>query len=81
MKSMILAALMTVGFLALAVDMPGKDKVLNAAKAKATDVMAACKEDTVTYCKEIKGVDKIKACLKENVDKLTPACKDSVTKM
>ncbi len=75
------------GFLCLAassvgaVDMPTAGGAMNAVKAKGVNVMAACKEDTVSYCKEIKGMDKIKTCLKENVDKLTPSCKESVTKI
>lgn len=81
MKAMIFTTVLSLGFLAQAVEMPSVGGAVNAAKAKASNVMSACKEDTVSYCKEIKGLDKIKACLKENVDKLTPPCKESVTKI
>lgn len=81
MKMMMMTCVLALGFMAQAIDMPTTAGVMDKAKAKASNVMASCKEDTVSFCKEIKGVDKIKACLKNNVDKLTPPCKESVTKM
>jgi hypothetical protein len=55
-------------------------KALEKTKTVATDVMSACKNDQVKFCKETQGAENIKACLKSNYEKLTPTCKQALPK-
>ena len=42
---------------------------------------SACKEDKTKFCKEVKAAGgKVKACLKEHMEELSPACKESLVK-
>ena len=51
------------------------------AVAAAKDMMAACKNDSMTLCKGMTDKEKVSACLKENMAKLSPACKETMPKM
>ncbi|MGB6968173.1 MAG: cysteine rich repeat-containing protein [Methyloceanibacter sp.] len=40
-----------------------------------------CKEDKTKFCKEVKAAGgKVKACLREHMEELSPACKESLVK-
>lgn len=42
---------------------------------------SACKEDKTKFCKEVKAAGgKVKACLREHMEELSPACKESLVK-
>ena len=56
-------------------------KTMEMGKAKAGEVMAACKDDTTHYCEKMKTADTVKACLKENYSKLSEGCKKVINPM
>lgn len=40
-----------------------------------------CKEDKTKFCKDVKAAGgKVKACLREHLDEVSPACKESLAK-
>lgn len=53
-------------------------KLAEQAKAKAQDVMVACKEDKVKHCEKYNKLDALKECLKKNKEALTDGCKASL---
>lgn len=79
---LVLAVMMMVGSSAFALDMPDLNtegaKVVEQAKAKAKDVMAACKEDKVKYCDKYTELNALKECLKKNKESLSAGCKSSL---
>lgn len=78
----VLVSLMLVSGSAFAIDMPDLNaegaKVVEQAKAKAKDVMAACKEDKVKYCDKYTELNALKECLKKNKESLSAGCKSSL---
>lgn len=79
---LVLVAMMLVGGSAFAIDMPDMSaqgaKVMEQAKAKVQDVMAACKEDKVKYCEKYTEMNALKECLKKNKESLSAGCKSSL---
>ncbi|MFM6928940.1 MAG: hypothetical protein ACKOX6_10785 [Bdellovibrio sp.] len=79
---LVLVALMLVSGSAFAIDMPELNaqgaKVMEQIKAKAQDVMAACKEDKVKYCEKYTELNALKECLKKNKESLSAGCKSSL---
>lgn len=79
---LVLVTLMLVGSSAFAIDMPDLSaqgaKVMEQAKAKVQDVMAACKEDKVKYCEKYTEMNSLKECLKKNKESLSAGCKSSL---
>ena len=79
---LVLVAMMFVGSSAFALDMPDMSaqgaKVMEQAKAKVQDVMAACKEDKVKYCEKYTEMNALKECLKKNKESLSTGCKSSL---
>lgn len=79
---MLIAILMFVSVNAFALDMGDLQsqgaKLAEQAKAKAQDVMAACKDDKVKYCEKYNEMGALKECLKQNKDNLSAGCKKSV---
>ena len=58
-----------------------KAKALELGKAKASEAMVACKEDTAHFCENMKTVETTKSCLKENYSKLSEGCKKVINPM
>lgn len=56
-------------------------KAMEMGKAKAGEVMVACKEDTAHFCDQMKTAETIKTCLKENYSKLSEGCKKVINPM
>lgn len=53
-------------------------KLTEQAKAKAQDVMAACKDDKIKYCDKYTEINALKECLKLNQANLSAPCKASL---
>ncbi|MBO9665295.1 MAG: hypothetical protein J7501_00590 [Bdellovibrio sp.] len=79
---LVLAVMMLVGNFAFAADMGDVmsqgNKMVDQAKAKAQDIMAACKEDKVKYCDKYNEIEALKQCLKMNQANLSAGCKASM---
>ncbi|WP_413559788.1 hypothetical protein [Bdellovibrio sp. HCB209] len=73
----IMVAIMLVGSVAAA-QMPDTSKMMAQAKSKASDVMAACKEDKIKFCDKVTEMNAIKECLKTNKDGLSAGCKSTL---
>ncbi|MEK2689842.1 hypothetical protein [Bdellovibrio sp. GT3] len=76
MKILVIAAMLA-GSTAWA-QMPDTGKMMDQAKGKAADVMAACKEDKIKFCDKITEMNAIKECLKKNKDGLSDGCKSTL---
>ncbi|QLY25910.1 hypothetical protein [Bdellovibrio sp. KM01] len=74
---MAMVALLLVGGTAMA-QMPDTSKMMDQAKGKATDIMAACKEDKIKFCDKVTEMNAIKECLKKNKDGLSAGCKSTL---
>ncbi|WP_413576885.1 hypothetical protein ACLVWU_02195 [Bdellovibrio sp. HCB290] len=76
MKTVMIAVMLMGG--AAWAQMPDTSKMMDQAKNKAADVMAACKEDKIKFCDKVTEMNAIKECLKKNKDGLTAGCKSSL---
>ncbi len=72
-----LVAMLLIGSSAMA-QMPDTSKMMEQAKGKASDIMAACKEDKIKFCDKVTEMNAIKECLKKNKDGLTAGCKSTL---
>ncbi len=82
MKTLVLGLILMMGSVVFAQDamMQMNGKAMETLKAKASEMSLACKQDSVQFCKEMKGMEKAKTCLKDNYEKLSPGCKEAVGK-
>ncbi|KYG70353.1 hypothetical protein AZI85_14575 [Bdellovibrio bacteriovorus] len=53
-------------------------KLMAQGKAKAQEVMTACKEDKVKHCDKYTEMEALKTCLAKNKESLTPSCRTSL---
>ncbi len=59
---------------------PGCKENIVKLKEKIRDVAEACKDDAARLCKDTKpGQGRVLRCLKQQEDKLSPACKEQLT--
>ncbi|UYL10128.1 hypothetical protein B9G69_005990 [Bdellovibrio sp. SKB1291214] len=58
--------------------LPDTSKMMDQAKGKASDIMAACKEDKIKFCDKVTEMNAIKECLKRNKDGLSAGCKSTL---
>ncbi|WP_413291682.1 hypothetical protein ACLSU7_09700 [Bdellovibrio sp. HCB185ZH] len=72
-----MVALLLVGSTAIA-QMPDTSKMMDQAKGKASDIMAACKEDKIKFCDKVTEMNAIKECLKKNKEGLSAGCKSTL---
>lgn len=73
----IMVAFMLVGGAAYA-QIPDTSKIMEQAKGKAGEIMAACKEDKIKFCDKVTEMNAIKECLKRNRDGLSAGCKSTL---
>lgn len=74
MKTWVFASLFVVSVSEAQFPKLNDPKLIDAAKGAAEKVSAACKNESVQFCKE-KQMDKLKACLVANYAKLSDGCK------
>jgi gas vesicle protein len=60
---------------------PACQERMKEGREKFKGAMGACKDDKQKLCKDVKpGEGRIKNCLKENMDKVSPSCKEHIEK-